>query len=144
MLRTALISDRRFLKHFAGRSHPERPERAAVMIEMAKELHRSGIVALSPREASVAELELCHDPAHVAMVERSASMLRYDFDPDTRASPDSYRTALLAVGGVLTAVEAVMDGFADNAFAIVRPPGHHALATCAMGFCLFNNVAVAA
>jgi acetoin utilization deacetylase AcuC-like enzyme len=144
MLRTALISDRRFLKHFAGRSHPERPERAAVMIEMAAELHRAGILALSPREATAAELELCHDPAYVAEVKRSASMPHYDFDPDTHASPDSYKTALLAAGGVLTAVEAVMDGAADNAFAIVRPPGHHALATRAMGFCLFNNVAIAA
>jgi acetoin utilization deacetylase AcuC-like enzyme len=144
MLRTALISDRRFLKHFAGRSHPERPERAAVMIEMAEQLHRAGILALSPREATTAELELCHDPAYVAEVRRSASMPRYDFDPDTHTSPDSYQTALLAAGGVLTAVEAVMDGAADNAFAIVRPPGHHALATRAMGFCLFNNVAIAA
>ncbi len=144
MLRTALISDRRFLKHFAGRSHPERPERAAVMIAMAEQLHRAGILALSPREATTAELELCHDPAYVAEVRRSASMPRYDFDPDTHTSPDSYQTALLAAGGVLTAVEAVMDGAADNAFAIVRPPGHHALATRAMGFCLFNNVAIAA
>jgi acetoin utilization deacetylase AcuC-like enzyme len=144
MLRTALISDRRFLKHFAGRSHPERPERAAVMIEMAARLHRDAILALSPREASVVEIELCHDAAYLAEVKRSASMPRYDFDPDTHASPDSYQTALLAAGGVLTAVEAVMDGAADNAFAIVRPPGHHALATRAMGFCLFNNVAIAA
>src|ERR1700732_346452 len=71
-------------------------------------------------------------------------MPRYYFDPDTHTSPDSYQTALLAAGGVLTAVEAVMDGAADNAFAIVRPPGHHALPTRAMGFCLFNNVAIAA
>jgi acetoin utilization deacetylase AcuC-like enzyme len=144
MLRTALISDRRFLKHFAGRSHPERPERAAVMIEMAERLNRDALVALSPREATTEEIELCHDPAYVAEVGRSASMPRYDFDPDTHTSPDSYQTALLAAGGVLTAVEAVMDGAADNAFAIVRPPGHHALAARAMGFCLFNNVAIAA
>ena len=144
MLRTALISDRRFLKHFAGRSHPERPERAAVMIEMASRLNRDALLAISPREATTEEIELCHDPAYVAEVKRSASMPRYDFDPDTHTSPDSCQTALLAAGGVLTAVEAVMDGAADNAFAIVRPPGHHALAARAMGFCLFNNVAIAA
>jgi acetoin utilization deacetylase AcuC-like enzyme len=114
------------------------------MIEMAEELHRAGIIALSPREATVAELELCHDPAYVAEVKRTASMPRYDFDPDTHASADSYQTAVLAAGGVLTAIESVMDGAADNGFAIVRPPGHHALAGRAMGFCLFNNVAIAA
>jgi acetoin utilization deacetylase AcuC-like enzyme len=144
MLRTALVSDRRYLKHFAGRSHPERPARAAVMIHMAEELQRAGILTLSPREATTAELELCHDPSYVSEVKYSASMPRYDFDPDTHASPDSYQTALLAAGGVLTGVEAVMDGAADNAFAIIRPPGHHALPTRAMGFCLFNNVAIAA
>src|SRR5260370_35882233 len=109
MLRTALISDRRFLKHFAGRSHPERPERAAVMIEMAEQLHRAGILALSPREATTAELELCHDPAYVAEVRRSASMSRYDFDPDTHTSPASYQTALLAAAGVLPAVSPASD-----------------------------------
>lgn len=144
MLRTALVSDRRYLKHFAGRSHPERPQRAEVMIEMAGHLRRGAILALSPREASTDEIALCHDLAYIAEVERTASVARYDFDPDTHASPDSYKTALLAVGGVLTAVEAVMDGAADNGFAIVRPPGHHALPARAMGFCLFNNVAIAA
>jgi acetoin utilization deacetylase AcuC-like enzyme len=144
MLRTALVSDRHYLKHFAGRSHPERPQRVEAMIEMAAHLGRSGIVALTPREATLEEIALCHDPSYVAEVERTASMQRYDFDPDTHTSPDSYKTAVLAVGGVLTAVEAVMDGAADNGFAIVRPPGHHALPSRAMGFCLFNNVAIAA
>lgn len=144
MLRTALVRDRRYLKHFAGRRHPERPERVAVMIEMAERLERAGLLMLIPREASAEELELCHDRAYVAEVERSASMPRCDFDPDTHTSPDSYQTARLAVGGMLTAVDAVMDGEVDNAFAIVRPPGHHALPARAMGFCLFNNVAIAA
>src|SRR5260370_33964807 len=125
MLRTALISDRRFLKHFAGRSHPERPERAAVMIAMAEQLHRASMLALSPREATTAELELCHDPSYVAEVRRSASMPRYDFDPDTHTSPDSYQTALLAAGGVLTAVEAGDEGGGGQALWVLpraRPP----------------------
>ncbi len=139
-----MVSDRLYLKHFAGRSHPERPQRAEVMIEMAAHLARAGILALSPRKAKPKELALCHDSSYVAEVARTASMQRYDFDPDTHTSPDSYKTAVLAAGGVLTAVEAVMDGAADNGFAIVRPPGHHALPGRAMGFCLFNNVAIAA
>jgi acetoin utilization deacetylase AcuC-like enzyme len=144
MLKTALVSDRRYLKHFAGRSHPDQPQRAEAMIEMADHLDRARIVRFSPREATREEIALCHDPGYIAAVERTAGLARFDFDPDTHTSPDSFKTAVLAVGGVLTAVEAVIDGAADNAFAIVRPPGHHALAARAMGFCLFNNVAIAA
>src|SRR5690348_14003134 len=101
MLKTALISDRRFIRHFAGRSHPERPERTVVMNEMAEHLDRDGLFALSPREATPGELQLVHDSAYIAEVARSASMPRYDFDPDTHTSPESYQTALLAAGGVL-------------------------------------------
>lgn len=144
MLKTALVSDRCYLKHFAGRSHPERPQRAEAMIEMADHLDRAKVLRFSPREATPEEIALCHEPAYIEAVERTAGLARYDFDPDTHTSPDSYKTAVMAAGGVLTAVEAVIDGAADNAFAIVRPPGHHALAGRAMGFCLFNNVAIAA
>jgi acetoin utilization deacetylase AcuC-like enzyme len=144
MLKTALVSDRRYLRHFAGRVHPERPQRVEVMIEMAESLHRPSLRFLSPREASLDEIALCHQREYIAAVERSAGEDRHDFDPDTHTSPDSFKTALLAAGGVLTAVEAVIEGAADNAFAIVRPPGHHALPGRAMGFCFFNNVAIAA
>ena len=144
MLKTAIVSDRRYLKHFPGRLHPERPERAQVMIEMAERLARSDLIALSPREPTLDEITLCHDPEYVAAIARSASVPRLEFDADTRTSPESYATAMLAAGGVLTATEAVIDGAADNAFAIVRPPGHHAMAARAMGFCFFNNVALAA
>jgi acetoin utilization deacetylase AcuC-like enzyme len=144
MLKTAVVADRRYLKHFAGRSHPERPERIEAMIEMAEALHRPDLLFLSPREATQDEIAMCHRRDYIASVERTSSFDRFDFDPDTHASRDSYRTALLSAGGVLTAVEAVIDGAADNAFAIVRPPGHHALPNRAMGFCLFNNVSIAA
>ncbi len=144
MNRTAIVIDRSYLKHFPGRAHPERPRRLQVMLEMTESLRRPGLQFHSPREATPKELRLCHTPAYIASVERTASMDRYDFDADTHTSPDTYRTALLAAGGVLTAVEAVLDGAAENAFAIVRPPGHHALPNRAMGFCFFNNVAIAA
>jgi acetoin utilization deacetylase AcuC-like enzyme len=144
MNRTALIADCRYLDHFAGRLHPERPERVAAMIDMAERLHRPDLKLYSPRAASLAELALCHRADYVAAVEHTATLERTNFDPDTHTSPATFATATLAAGGVLTAVEAVLAGEAHNAFAIVRPPGHHALANRAMGFCFFNNVAIAA
>ena len=143
MHKTAIVTDRRYLKHFAGRSHPERPDRLAVMIEMAESLKRPELRMVTPREATLDEIALCHDPDYIASVERTAHLERFDFDHDTHASRDTYRTAVLAAGGALTAVEAVFSGAAANAFAMVRPPGHHAMRDRAMGFCFFNNVAIA-
>lgn len=144
MITTALVADRRYTEHFAGRIHPERPERIITMIAMAGDLQRPGLKFFRPREASPDEIALCHSHELIAEVERTAGAERTDFDPDTHASASTWTTALLAAGGVLTAVEAVLDGAAGNAFAMVRPPGHHALPDRAMGFCFFNNVAIAA
>jgi acetoin utilization deacetylase AcuC-like enzyme len=144
MRKTMLVADRRYMNHFAGRIHPERPARIAAMIEMAEDLQRSALTHSAPREAAIEELTLCHSEDYVATVEQTAHYERTDFDPDTHASAETWATARLAAGGVLTAVEAVMDGAAENAFAIVRPPGHHAQPQRAMGFCFFNNIAIAA
>jgi len=144
MRKTLLVADRRYMNHFAGSVHPERPARIAAMIEMAEGLQRSALMHSTPRAASIEELTLCHSERYVATVEQTAHCDRTDFDPDTHASTETWATARLAAGGVLTAVEAVLDGAAENAFAIVRPPGHHALPHSAMGFCFFNNVAIAA
>ncbi|HZY60517.1 MAG TPA: histone deacetylase [Candidatus Binataceae bacterium] len=144
MLKTALITDRHYLEHAPGRGHPERPERVKVLLDMAAGLDRAGLARIAPREATVAEIELCHEPRYVSLVRQTATRDSYDFDPDTHASRATYHTSLLAAGGVLTAVEAVLGGEADNGFALVRPPGHHALPDRAMGFCFFNNVAIAA
>jgi acetoin utilization deacetylase AcuC-like enzyme len=144
MLKTALVTDRAYARHFPGRSHPERPERIRALIDMTDSIKRTGLQHRAPREATPEEIALCHQPQYVQLMRETATLERFDFDPDTHTSRDSYRTALLAAGGVLTALEAVMDGEVDNAFAIVRPPGHHALPDRAMGFCFFNNVAIAA
>src|SRR6202041_2000188 len=124
MLKTGVVADRRYLKHFAGRSHPERPERIAAMIEMTESLTRPDLKFISPREATQAQIESCHTPEYVATMVRTASLDRFDFDPDTHSSRDTYKTAMLSAGGVLTAVETVMDGEGANGFALVRPPGH--------------------
>ncbi|MGH7906408.1 MAG: histone deacetylase family protein [Candidatus Binataceae bacterium] len=144
MLKTAVIADRRYLNHSAGRGHPESPQRAAIMIDMVMGLKRDGLQVIAPREATLTELALCHRHDYIATVARTAGLERYDFDPDTHTSSESFQTAILAAGGVITAAEAVLDGAQDNAFAIVRPPGHHATASRAMGFCFFNNVAITA
>ncbi|HXN87154.1 MAG TPA: histone deacetylase [Candidatus Binataceae bacterium] len=144
MHKTAIVTDRRYTKHFAGRSHPERPARIEAMIEMAESLRRPDLQLLSPRAATLDEIALCHEREYIAAVERTSHLDRFDFDPDTHTSRDTYATAILSAGGVMTAVEAVLDGAAENAFAIVRPPGHHALPNRAMGFCFFNNLAIAA
>ena len=142
MHKTAIVTDRNYAKHFAGRSHPERPARIEVMIEMAEALRRDHLKILAPRTATREEIALCHGVQYIEVVERTSHLDRFDFDPDTHTSRDSFSTALLAAGGVLTAVEAVLEGAAENAFALVRPPGHHALPNRAMGFCFFNNVAI--
>ena len=99
---------------------------------------------LSPRPASMEELETVHTPEYISYVKSKAEKGGGWLDPDTVMCPRSYEAALHAAGGVLVAVEAVVSGDVDNAFALVRPPGHHAIHDRAMGFCIFNNVAIAA
>jgi len=102
------------------------------------------LISLPARPASLEELEMIHAPEYVSYVKSKAENGGGWLDPDTVMSPKSYEAALYAAGGVLAAVEAVMKGEVDNAFALVRPPGHHATHNQAMGFCIFNNVAIAA
>ena len=102
------------------------------------------LISLPARPASLEELEMIHAPEYISYVKSKAEKGGGWLDPDTVMSPKSYEAALYAAGGVLAAVEAVLKGEVDNAFALVRPPGHHAVQNRAMGFCIFNNVAIAA
>jgi acetoin utilization deacetylase AcuC-like enzyme len=142
--RVGLYDDPLFRAHDAGPGHPERPER---LDALRRGLRASGLedalVACPPRAAAHDELLRVHTEPHVAAV-RATRGRTVRFDPDTQAGPRSYEAALLAAGSVADAVERVLDGRLDRAFCSVRPPGHHAEAARAMGFCLFNNVALGA
>jgi acetoin utilization deacetylase AcuC-like enzyme len=137
---TGLVFDSRFQDHDTGRGHPERPERIAVLSGLADD---DTLQRVEPRPATAAELTLVHGEGHFDAVARTNGT-RSAFDADTPVSARSFDTASLAAGGVLALVDEVMAGRLRNGFACVRPPGHHAERDRAMGFCLFNNVAVAA
>jgi len=143
-MKAGLVYDPIYLEHDTG-DHVENSHR---LVEAMSHLKETGIkdrlISLPARPASLEEVELIHAPEYISHVKSKAEKGGGWLDPDTLLSPKSYAAALYAAGGVLVAVEAVMTGEVDNAFALVRPPGHHAVRDRAMGFCIFNNVAIAA
>ena len=138
-----LIHSDRFAEHQTPPGHPERPERAEIMDAVAATWRQQGAEIVAPRAATVEQLARVHDREHIRRMSETAGKSS-QIDPDTYTSPESHEIALLAAGAAIDAVERVMGGSHQAAVALVRPPGHHAERDRAMGFCLFNNVAVAA
>jgi acetoin utilization deacetylase AcuC-like enzyme len=139
------LIDDRYLLHNPGIRHPESPQRLVAIRQM---LHDFGAVerwvSLHPRKATVEELELVHHPVHIQRIEKASRRAPAFLDLDTSVSAESYGTALLAAGGVLQCIDSLCSGKLRRIIAFVRPPGHHASQENARGFCLFNNVALAA
>ena len=144
MLRTAVALDEACLDHDTGPGHPERAARLEAVAQMVATPPQERLIRLPTRAATLDELTRVHAVEHVARVAATARHSRFAFDADTPTSSGSFEASLRAAGGALAAVDAVMSGSAANGFALVRPPGHHAVPDRPMGFCLFNNVALAA
>ncbi len=143
---TALLLDPIYQQHDPGPGHPESIQRH---VAITKALTESGLVAktqaIKPRIATLDEIALCHDRNYIAKAKEDVESGLDDLSTgDTSICARSYDVATQAVGGVLNAVDAVFAGKAKNAFCVVRPPGHHARPAQGMGFCLFNNIAIAA
>lgn len=138
-----LLSSERFADHLTPPGHPERPERAGVLRRAALAWASRGHDLIEPEAVDDATLALVHAPEYVAAI-RETSGRAVRLDPDTTTSPDSYDIARLAAGAVVDGVRHVLDHPDEPAVAFVRPPGHHAEPARAMGFCLFNSIAVGA
>ena len=143
---TALVHHPVYEKHDTGPGHPETAERYRVVIDAIKadEALMLSLKEITPEKPSQGLIQAAHTKEHFKRVEGAFANGLDRLDADTTISMQSYDAAMFAAGGAIAGVDAVMQGEARNAFVAVRPPGHHATAERAMGFCLFNNVAVAA
>ncbi len=140
-----VVKDDIFLEHDPGFGHPESPQRLKAIY---KRLEKDDIKALykvrAPRMATRQELAWNHTAAYIERIARTAGISHYQLDPDTSTSERSWESACYAVGGVFTALDDIFSNDFAGGFALIRPPGHHAEMDHAMGFCLFNNVALGA
>lgn len=144
VMQTGIVKDKRFMEHNMGAFHVETPQRLEVIYRMIEKNIQFPFLDIEPRPATEEELALIHTPSYIQSIKSTSGKDRVHLDPDTSTSARSWEAACLAAGGVLKALDLIMEGQIRNGFALVRPPGHHAESSRAMGFCLFNNIAIGA
>jgi len=145
MSKTGFVYHPIYMEHFAGFGHPERPERLTAIFNALDESGLKGdLVEITPSACPRKYIEAVHTKRLIDSIERLCGDAPQHIDADTAVSERSFEAALFAAGAGIAAADAVMDGKITNAFCAVRPPGHHAESDRAMGFCLFNNVAILA
>jgi acetoin utilization deacetylase AcuC-like enzyme len=144
-MRYAIVLDEVFLAHSVPPGHPERPERIQALLDSLEPLRKSPeVISVAPKSAEESAVIAVHSEEHLALIKATAGRGHFALDPDTHTGANSYETALLVAGSAVNLVERVGEGGLDSGFVLGRPPGHHAERDRAMGFCLFNNVAIAA
>lgn len=143
-MKTGIVRDPIYLEHIRGVPHVESPQRLEVLYQMLEDHFSGRLTSVQPRPAHWEELAFVHTHDHIKKIASTSGKSFVSLDPDTQTSAKSYEAALMAAGGCFSLVDALINKTIDNGFALIRPPGHHAEGTRAMGFCLFNNVALAA
>ncbi|HSE39511.1 MAG TPA: histone deacetylase [Acidobacteriota bacterium] len=142
---TAFLFNEIFLQHNAGLPHPENPQRLLAILHGLKQHgFMEQLIHVDPSAATEDHILLCHSREHFEFIRKISVRGSYQIDPDTHVSSASFDAAMVAAGAAIRAVDGIMANEFSNAFAAVRPPGHHATRDQAMGFCLFNNIAIAA
>ena len=141
-IKTGIVRDDRFLGHITGHIHPEHPTRLKSVYKMLDSEFVDGLIQIETQLAPLEYLEFVHTPMYIEKVLKTANHKFTSLAPDTPASENTWLAASLAVGGCISGLEALVDKKCEVCFSLVRPPGHHALADRAAGFCVFNNLGI--